>query len=309
MPAIQSSAIMPQPPGSFSRRRMGKGFQMSNRRKSRNPNNQAFQLRADINKTWYVTSWPDTSSMTTYCGSFALAHLATSSEASTPTPATQSIAAYVGSEVTQVDLKKVVGPSVAPWSDKIWRAPSQVSKTERSIPTADPYVPGPGLRCPTPRTVAMAKASRGFRCVRSTAEDTSVSGVIRLVEVEDYGLARGVDFVEVIFVEDGLGDQVFFRGPVAEVAVAAAFAAKREVAVHRRISRCFANRTFMKHDANPGHSVFTNQLEREVYINSSGTGTLACARRKILRRPCLRAQGRTGPSFLRVNKSAGATKT
>src|SRR5271170_7876399 len=96
-------------------------------------------------------------------------------------------------------------------------------------------------------TVAMAKEIRGFFRDGAAELAGSVSGVIRLVkfQIDNYGFTRRFNFFEFVFVEDGIGDHIFFRGPVAEVAVAAAFAAKREVAMHRRVCKRFANWTFM----------------------------------------------------------------
>src|SRR5579859_1664574 len=92
MPAIQSSAMMPQPRGSASSRRIGYGFQMSNNRNSTNPSSRYFQLsrlKAEYSPNTEASSpaakcagsqngiipntnvrcMPDTSSTTTYCGS------------------------------------------------------------------------------------------------------------------------------------------------------------------------------------------------------------------------------------------------
>jgi hypothetical protein len=84
-----------------------------------------------------------------------------------------------------------------------------------------------------------------------------VSGVIRLVvfEVEDYGFAGLVEFLEVVFVEDGVGDYIFFGGPVAEIAVAAALAAEREVGVLGGVGGSFADRAFMLHGADLGFEI------------------------------------------------------
>jgi hypothetical protein len=56
-----------------------------------------------------------------------------------------------------------------------------------------------------------------------------VFGFIRAVEVENDGLLVFID--EVIFVEDGLRDNVFLCSPVAEIPLSAAIAAKREVLI------------------------------------------------------------------------------
>src|SRR5260370_34788466 len=96
-------------------------------------------------------------------------------------------------------------------------------RTMGATPTSEPYVPGAGRKYPTPRTVAMAEASRGFFCAGAGLGEASVVAVM--------GLGRIVGLV-VIFAENGLGNDIFFGGPVAEVAQAAALAAKGEVGVH-----------------------------------------------------------------------------
>ncbi len=68
IPAIQSSAIIPQPPGSDSAWRAGNGFQMSNARKSIKPRSKYFQFSAAKARE-YARCCPDTSSITTNCGS------------------------------------------------------------------------------------------------------------------------------------------------------------------------------------------------------------------------------------------------
>jgi hypothetical protein len=64
------------------------------------------------------------------------------------------------------------------------------------------------------------------------------------------GLVLVIVFVAlfvVIFAENGLGDDIFFSGPVSQVPQAATLAAKREVRVERRIGRCFANGALVLH--------------------------------------------------------------
>jgi len=116
-------------------------------------------------------------------------------------------------------------------------------------------------------------ASRNEKCgfLRGGAAGMagSVSGVIRLVEfeIEDYGFARGFEFGDFVFGEDGIGDDVFFGGPVAEVAVAAAFAAEREVAVDGGVRGRFADWAFVKHGADLCFRNCVIGPEGEVYIN------------------------------------------
>ena len=97
----------------------------------------------------------------------------------------------------------------------------------------------------------MAKAVCGFEVV--PFNEASVSGVIRLVvfEVEDYSFPGRFDFLDVIFVENGLGDYIFFGGPVAEVAVAAALAAEGEVGVLGLVGGSFADGAFVLHARGP----------------------------------------------------------
>ena len=80
-----------------------------------------------------------------------------------------------------------------------------------------------------------------------------MSCVIRLVEfeIEDYSLAGRFNLIDFVFREDGVRHDVFFGGPVSEIAVAAALAAEREVTVNGGIGGRFANRTFVEHGANP----------------------------------------------------------
>src|SRR5260370_21208038 len=84
----------------------------------------------------------------------------------------------------------------------------------------------------------MAYARRGFFCAGAGLGEASVVAVM--------GLGRIVGLV-VIFAENGLGNDIFFGGPVAEVAQAAALAAKGEVGVHFCIGSRLANRATMLH--------------------------------------------------------------
>jgi hypothetical protein len=126
-------------------------------------------------------------------------------------------------------------------------------------------------------------ASRNERCgfLRggATVLAGSVSGVIRLVEleIEYYGFAWGFEFGDFVFGEEGIGDDVFFGGPVAEVAVAAALAAEGEGAVDCGVRGRFADWTFVEHGADLVFQNFAIGPEGEVYIKFSSTGTLACA--------------------------------
>ena len=76
----------------------------------------------------------------------------------------------------------------------------------------------------------------------------SVFVFIRLVEIECKGLGLGIR--EVIFIEDGFRDNVFFRSPRAEIGDAAAIATEREVRVVRRVSGLLADGAFVFHSEN-----------------------------------------------------------
>jgi hypothetical protein len=51
----------------------------------------------------------------------------------------------------------------------------------------------------------------------------------------------------VIFAENGLGNDIFFSGPVSEILQLAALAAEREFGVHVGVGRLLANRTAVLH--------------------------------------------------------------
>src|SRR4029077_19675090 len=76
----------------------------------------------------------------------------------------------------------------------------------------------------------------------------SVFVFIRLVEIECKGLGLGIR--EVIFIEEGFRDNVFFRSPRAEIGDAAAIATEREVRVVRRVSGLLADGAFVFHSEN-----------------------------------------------------------
>src|SRR5260370_13894523 len=105
--------MIPQPPGSDSACRAGNGFQISNTRKSIKPRSKYFQLspeRIEIKPIGVTVQesvalfhqigiphpsskarcCPETSSITTYWGSFSRKRFETRSEAQTPTAATRS---------------------------------------------------------------------------------------------------------------------------------------------------------------------------------------------------------------------------
>jgi hypothetical protein len=79
-----------------------------------------------------------------------------------------------------------------------------------------------------------------------------VSGFIAIgeIQVEDDCLALAV--IAVVFIEDGIGDDVFFCSPVAKVAFAAAVAAEGKVGMQGRIGGSFADWAFVFHRYLPG---------------------------------------------------------
>src|ERR1700694_3226868 len=120
-----------------------------------------------------------------------------------------------------------------------------------AIPTSEPNVPAALGRYPMPKTVAIASASRGFlRGVSDTAV-ASVFGVIRVVQVVVQRKGDGVPVFwrDVFFIEDWFGDHVFLAGPIAQVPLPAALAAKREVGVDRRVGLRLADGAFVLHRA------------------------------------------------------------
>src|SRR5262249_12132497 len=107
-------------------------------------------------------------------------------------------------------------------------------------PTSEPYVPGALGKWPTPKAVAMAYANRGFwpLCAAGAAS--------ALVVIVIRWLRQFVQF-PVIFIENGLGDDIFFRRPVAQVLQSASFAAKRKFSMNGGIGRRFADWAAMLH--------------------------------------------------------------
>jgi hypothetical protein len=62
---------------------------------------------------------------------------------------------------------------------------------------------------------------------------------MRVVEVEDYRFAIAIGGF--FFVEDGIGNDVLFAGPIPEVQIAAAFAAKGKVGVRLGVGGLLAD--------------------------------------------------------------------
>src|SRR5580698_1737652 len=102
----------------------------------------------------------------------------------------------------------------------------------------------------------MAIASRGFFCGAAVPPGISVDGVIGLAEplkilvfvfVDSFLLAGLFSRVEFAHVKHRLGHDVFLRGPVAKIAIAAPLTAKRKIFVRYGISRRFTNGAAMFH--------------------------------------------------------------
>src|SRR6266850_3453791 len=94
-----------------------------------------------------------------------------------------------------------------------------------------------------PKAVAMTNARRGFS---SPASGTaSVFAAIRFFQIKDDGLAVAPgDF---FLIENRVGDDVFFAGPISQVALPAALAAKRKVRMDRGVGLGFADGAFVFH--------------------------------------------------------------
>jgi hypothetical protein len=74
---------------------------------------------------------------------------------------------------------------------------------------------------------------------------TSVLGVIRLFQIKQGRFAFVACYL--FFVKDGIRDDIFLAGPVAQVAFAAAIAAEGKISMNRRIGFNLADRAFMLH--------------------------------------------------------------
>src|SRR5579872_4971809 len=179
-PAAQSSAMMPQPPGSISRRRNGYGFQISKILKNMNPSSRYFQFTrlsavkiANVDKSicecrfgsaigisgsTSVKCCPATSSITTHCGSLMPEYAAAFPAAHTPiAPSTNSNAnAQKIGRISSVLWMSLPGTrkclSMKRASDKTWNGDSPASDVGRkkkiaqitivATPTSEPSVPG-----------------------------------------------------------------------------------------------------------------------------------------------------------------------
>src|ERR1700740_125791 len=154
--------MIPKPPGSDSACRAGNGFQISNTRKSINPTSKYFQFE-ERKKEKFASEcimrarsgwvewakrcppskraicWPETSSITTFCGSFMPQKRAASLEVQRPTKATNTMLLStntLGSTYTRVS------PTSAEWEIDLMRAASQKGNVAAAIPASEPKVPG-----------------------------------------------------------------------------------------------------------------------------------------------------------------------
>src|ERR1700730_13237465 len=183
---------MPTPSGRRSSWRTGGGLTISNALKSIKPNSRDCHV---VGAAIRVMSWPATSSMTTNCGSLRLLARATCVAAGIPTrnAVRANRAAAQGCQLCAIQ-----------------RATSHHSRTV----AAEPQVPGPGRRYPTPKKVATIVAQRGA--------SLPPSGIL-------IGLSG--DIFDVIAVLYWRRDDIPAAGPFAQVNQAAAVATERELGV------------------------------------------------------------------------------
>src|SRR5713101_7955443 len=148
--------------------------------------------------------------MTTYCGSAIPENSAVREALQVPITAKKRNTRIGGTKRTHAAGRpKSIGTSMPTPMEKRSPMKNGFVKSIRKIPARLPNVPGAmGMR-PTPKTVAMARASRGLG--RDEEAGASVVGVI--------GLGR---FLQIVLVENRLADDVAFRRPVAEIEQAAA---------------------------------------------------------------------------------------
>src|SRR5450631_4418141 len=181
---------MPAPSGRRSSWRTGGGLTISNALKSIKPSSRDCHATGAAIR---VISWPATSSITTNCGSLRPLARATCVAAGIPTT-TAAKASRPAAQGCQTGV--------------IQRATSH----HRSTVVADPQVPGPGRKYPTPPKVATRVTQSGARPPRS--------GVfIRL---------SGKIF-DVITVLHRRRNHVAAAGPLAQIKQPAAVAAEREL--------------------------------------------------------------------------------
>src|SRR6267142_3799820 len=96
-----------------------------------------------------------------------------------------------------------------------------------------------------PKAVAMTSARRGLSSRVSGAAAASVFAVIRFVQIKHDGLAVAPG--EFFLIENRIGDDVFFTGPISQVALPAALAAKRKILMNSGVGLNFADGAFVFH--------------------------------------------------------------
>src|SRR5260221_1700952 len=108
------------------------------------------------------------------------------------------------------------------------RETSHYKRTEEinkvASPTSQPNVQGAFGMYPTPKALATASARRGFSSRAPGAGAASIFAVIPFFQIKDNGVAAALD--DFFFIENRIGDDVLFAGPIAQVALPAALAAK-----------------------------------------------------------------------------------
>src|SRR5882762_7710992 len=172
MPAIQSSAMIPKPPGRDSACRAGNGFQISNTRKSIKPSSKYFQLGKItmlVLSGWLLhrMGWPydemlvgcacqgqkpprrrasccpETSSMTTLCGSLVLQYVAARCAVQNPINATPTVIRHwmkIKESKVSTPLEWISTPAPPPANAP--RSMNQKGNIARAIPASEPNVPG-----------------------------------------------------------------------------------------------------------------------------------------------------------------------
>src|SRR6266403_171354 len=97
---------------------------------------------------------------------------------------------------------------------------------------------------PTPKALAIASARRGFSSRAPGAGAASIFAVIMFFQIKDDGVAAALD--DFFFIENRIGDDVLFAGPIAQVALPAALAAKGKVRMNRGVRLNFTDGAFVK---------------------------------------------------------------
>src|SRR5690349_10919169 len=113
-------------------------------------------------------NWPETSSITTICGSFLAVNRATRPDTHTPNMATSS-ATNTSMESCLMKRLLVGNPPTNQWGNKMVYT-IQYNRT----PTIEPHVPGTAGRYPAPPAVAKNSESHGLRTLADGAASVFV---------------------------------------------------------------------------------------------------------------------------------------